>query len=460
MALDWKILLEIGQAILITGHKREGKSALAWYLLWLANRIFKLPCYVIGVPPEKWQYFPPFAKGLVFEDKDDFNLPEDAAIFIEEAALIFYARAHGKDINKVVSAILGATGQKGQIVIFATHHTRKLDVSVVMDMDIWALKRPTKWHIRFERRELRKIVAEAYEHFSKVTRFSDESYELAIVYGNDHEGIPVTNTLPLFWTPELSNVFRDVNLFEAEDGSEASKITTSTKYPMERHLQLFGAKAVKPPKPRVLTNEELNTAELLLKKAASALAKGKVDEALPMIEESLATLTPPMGGILSSPRSPLSEREEGEIAAVMAKWTIFETVGSKTALPTMSWVAPILAPENELTEVQEDSVKRTSIYVKGGLTIHFNEVAHNDIHVAIAKQFGVSPESLYDNPQPSPLEDFEWYYSFDLTRKKDTKGWMAAGGRIIPTELIKDLQELDTEQIGIVIDPVYAEDLA
>ena len=145
----------------------------------------------------------------------------------------------------------------------------------------------------------------------------------------------------------------------------------------------------------------------------------------------------------------------------MARWTIFEDgAGEKTGLPTLSWVAPILGPGDELSGTQEDDVKRTSIYVKGGLTVHYKEAIHEKLHAIVAKQFGAKPETFFDSSLPSPLEGYDGYYTFDLTRKSMKRGWMAAGGRLTPTEFIKDLQEIDSDQIAVVMDPVYAEDLA
>jgi hypothetical protein len=459
-------------AILVTGHRRRGKSGLGWYILQLAHEMFDVTGYVVGVPEDKHIYMPYYAHPLKLDPEQD--LPENAVILIEEAAMIFYAGLHGLDLNRWLSGILGAAGQKNQIIIFLSHHTRKLDVNVVLDMDIWALKQPTLWHVRFERRELKPIVKEAYDHFKGM--LLEDARKEAFVYGINLEGAIFDNPLPDFWSDELSRIFKGVNITSwvddvvRADESESSIKTETNRYPMGKLAISFGnveeeefyeAKAIKP-REREITKKELEAASKLLERAAKHAKKGKIPESLDLISEAEDILAEPerIPGIVSSPRSPLTDEEEAIIHTVMARWTIFEEEleGRKTKV---SWVPTPLLPSDELALEEEESVKKAATYVKGGFEIHCTEEAQPRVHAVIAEQFETAPDKFYFEGTESYLNGYDYMYAFDLTRRSPKKNWMAAGNRITPTEAIRELRKVsENDDITIVIDPVYAEDIA
>lgn len=227
---SWRNIVRIGIAILLTGHRRRGKTGLGHKLLEICHEDLDLDCYIVNIPEEKEVYLPWWITNIPFS----VDLPENAAIFIDEAALEFYAREHGKKANKDISKVLGAAGQKNQIIIFATHHTRKLDVNVILDMDIWALKKPSKMHVRMERREVKDILKDAWEIFDLLIDPKDKRATVVVDEIRD-DYIIAYNDLPSHWCEELSLIFKGVSLNGDVDEEEEKGLQTSLQHGITIH---------------------------------------------------------------------------------------------------------------------------------------------------------------------------------------------------------------------------------
>jgi len=202
---SWAEILKFPSASLVVGGRGKGKSATGYYILTVSRRLFDIQTYVKGLPEEKWHLLPPEIKPIPIEERD---LPDDAAIFVDEAAMWYYAREFGNDLNKAMDVILSISRQRKQLVVFATHYTRKLDINIVTDMDMLAFKQPGLLHKYFERRELRKIVDKVYRLFKMVP---DPKQRYTYVITDDFEGF-VVNPLPDFWSEALSYAFAGVKI--------------------------------------------------------------------------------------------------------------------------------------------------------------------------------------------------------------------------------------------------------
>lgn len=167
-----------------------------------------IKCYAKGLPEEKKHLLPDYIEFIPPEQRD---LPDNAAIFLDESAMFYYARDFGMDINKAMSILLSISGQKNQLLIFATHFMRKLDIDIVTDLDMLAFKMPGLMHMHFERREIKTIVKRVYEEFKKLPGKIEDKKKYTYVISDDYEGF-VTNPLPEFWSEDLSKAFSGIRI--------------------------------------------------------------------------------------------------------------------------------------------------------------------------------------------------------------------------------------------------------
>lgn len=414
---------------------------------------------------DKWDFFPYFVQP--YELDPDEDLPEHAAILIEEAALLLYARKHGADLNQWISKILGACGQKGQIIVFLSHHTRKIDVNVILDMDLWALKQPSYWHAEFERREVKKIVKRAYEYFEDML-LEDARKQAYLFGGTSYDGVPISNPLPSFWCEELSKIWEGVSLIDDEDEPKSSNknkgndntIADMVENLSEEQLQNLFAEKLEPRK-TPLTKEEIKTAEMLLDRAKRTMKEGQLSEAFENVEKAYEILgeehRPP---ILGSERGSLADEEEAAIISVMSRWTVMEEEDMLGPRSKLSWT-PLPTPDEPLGATQEEELKEQAVYVNNGLEIHYKSDAEPRVKAVISTMLETTPDRYQLFPEESTLEGYDKVIYFDLRRRSQNQDFTAAGGRIIPTELIRDLNTVSVDDdITVGIDPVHARQIA
>lgn len=208
--MDWSQILAHPSTGLVTGRRRRGKTALGMYLLETLSKTHGIPAYSMGLPREKWHLLPPEIKGLEFGE----DLPESSVIFIDEAAMAFYARRSPAELNKQMNIMLTVSGQKDQILIYASHTARKLDVGIVLDMDALIFKEPSKLYARFERQEVREMVQHARGAFEGIP--PNERVKYSVVFSHELEGELMQNPLPSFWNDDLSRGFAGVPLMREE----------------------------------------------------------------------------------------------------------------------------------------------------------------------------------------------------------------------------------------------------
>ena len=67
--------------------------------------------------------------------------------------------------------LIGVSGQRKQMLLFISHHSRKLDKNAITDADRILWKEPTYAHVLFERDELHDFTLKAFDFFQglKVT---------------------------------------------------------------------------------------------------------------------------------------------------------------------------------------------------------------------------------------------------------------------------------------------------
>jgi len=189
---------------LLLGKRRTGKSAFGYRVLEIAHDN-DIQAQVLGVPKQKHYLLPDFIEPI----SKVSEMGDDSAILIDEAYSLFFAREAMAALNKTMAKVMGAVGQKNQILLMATHITRKIDVSCVYEADNLVFKKPSKLHLRMERQEIRDFLKEASAFFEKRPDYRELAY---IITGDGT--VLVRNRVPAFWSEDLSAALAGVDMDE------------------------------------------------------------------------------------------------------------------------------------------------------------------------------------------------------------------------------------------------------
>ena len=229
----YRILKEVVQnneVIGIFGKRGSGKSAAGYAILEYYNT--KENAHVVGLGKEHWHLLPDTIVPLPLDFQTLNDLPWHSTIFIDEAAQYFYARDSHKTLNKFISKLETDARKKDQLLVFATHTFRKLDIGVILDMDALMFKQPSMLHARFERKEILEMVKSAKREFDRLPK-SENRAKYAYLISDDYEGM-IEVPLPSFWCDELSNaVAPEVGEYEAPSDVFGSKVL-NIQYEIDR----------------------------------------------------------------------------------------------------------------------------------------------------------------------------------------------------------------------------------
>lgn len=197
-------LISKSEVILITGRRGSGKTALGAKLLENSG---DRDAYFMGLSESYWNLLPDNITPLLVNTQTLENLPSDAVIFMDEAGLFYFSRDYSKQLNKLIAKLVTEARHLNQVLVFATHTLRKLDVSIVLDADAILLKEPSLLHSKFERKEILELVRQAKHAFDKIS--PPERVKHAYLVSQDYEGM-LEVELPSFWTEELSHAVASV----------------------------------------------------------------------------------------------------------------------------------------------------------------------------------------------------------------------------------------------------------
>lgn len=197
-------ILGIPSVSLITGKRGSGKSCLGHLILELAYKRGLTP-NILGLPEGKWHLLPEFIVPI----KELDEVTDDSAVFMDESYMYLFSREAYGDFNKAMAKFLGVSRQKNILLLFATHLTRKLDVSCIYDADNIIFRQPSFLHIEFEREEIREYIRMANTFFKEV----DNPVRYAFIVTS--KGITkIEVDLPTYWNEELSRAFSGISFTE------------------------------------------------------------------------------------------------------------------------------------------------------------------------------------------------------------------------------------------------------
>ena len=198
--------------VIIMGARGEGKSGLAYAIAEQMHKRRKLPA-VVYVPINLAQLVSKVGKltpkwVTVLTRLE--NLPKKCIVIVDEASQAAHARRTQSNQSLALDRLVGIARQKQQLLIFITHHSRKLDPNLIHDADLILWKKPTYAHSLFERSEISTFTFKALEFFSGI---KGKLTVKKTCLGMDFHHLrfyTFKNQLPLWWSEELSHVFEDV----------------------------------------------------------------------------------------------------------------------------------------------------------------------------------------------------------------------------------------------------------
>ncbi len=206
-------LLPFPGLILIMGDRRGGKTALAHEIAHQVNGRRNLPA-VVHMPrivPDNirrriHRLLPKWMK--VVTNRNEW--PKNSVVIYDEAAQTAHARRSQSGDAVELDDLIGISGQRNQLIIFIAHHSRKLDLNVVTEVNRIIWKKPTYAHQLFERDEVSDFSMRAYDFFAAI-KGDVARKKAALVLDFDDFGFYQTkNKLAPWWCEDLSRLFQDV----------------------------------------------------------------------------------------------------------------------------------------------------------------------------------------------------------------------------------------------------------
>jgi len=200
--------------VLIMGHRRKGKTGLAHQAANLYHKVYGAPAVVhlphIPEPLRKkiQKLLPDWMK--VVDRVSEW--PKDAVVIYDEAAQSAHARRSQSNEAIALDNLVGISGQRNQLLIFISHHSRKIDLNLVHEVDRILWKEPTFAHQMFERDELSDFTMRAFDFFQAIPRARARLKATLVMDFQRLEFKKCDNVLAPWWSDDLSRLFQDIQV--------------------------------------------------------------------------------------------------------------------------------------------------------------------------------------------------------------------------------------------------------
>jgi len=210
--ISWRTMPSDG-VVVITGHRGEGKSALAWWLAETIKTKTKKKIAALGIPDAARKALP---KRITHVDTvEEVSNLKPHIVVVDEASIVSNARTAMKSNNQMWLQLIAVCRHKGHLLIFINQHNRQLDVQILMDADYVLMKRPTLLHIKFCRPEFREELQQAYDLFNEMRLPMTKKRVYAVDY---HSGTKkmLRAEMPKWWNDKVSKAYASVVLGEGK----------------------------------------------------------------------------------------------------------------------------------------------------------------------------------------------------------------------------------------------------
>lgn len=195
----WLDLLRHPCVVLIVGRRGAGKSGLGYRILELMR--YHGEPFVVGLPAEAQKHLPEWV-GCMDRLED---VPSKAVVLVDESYIQYHSRASMASGGRDIGSLINLSRQKEQTLLFIVQEARQLDVNIVSQADVLAVKELSDLSRGFERPQLRKLTDKARAAFETV---QGDRRRWSWVYSEPagYEGL-TPNELASFWTSRLSRAF-------------------------------------------------------------------------------------------------------------------------------------------------------------------------------------------------------------------------------------------------------------
>lgn len=213
-------MLPFPGVVLVMGDRRMGKTATAHEGANKMHQRRGLPA-VIHMPhvPENirrniQKHLPDWMRVVVRRSE----WPKNCVVIYDEAAQSAHARRSQSGAAVELDDLIGISGQRNQLIFFISHHSRKLDVNVITEVNRIIWKKPSYAHQLFERDEVADFSMRAYDFFdqfrgnrpwTEAAKAKAKRYNLVLDF-DQFNFYQCKNNLPPWWNEDLSRLFQDV----------------------------------------------------------------------------------------------------------------------------------------------------------------------------------------------------------------------------------------------------------
>ena len=190
--------------VIIMGARRRGKSGLAHEIMAQVHAKRKMGGALFLPAMRKRPKLPAWVK-VVSSLKD---LPMKSVCVIDEAAQQAHARRSQSGQAVDLDNLISVSGQRQQLIIFISHHSRKLDLNLIHDADKILWKEPTEAHALFERDEVQLFTRKALEFFGTIKGVKARKRATYVMDLHRLQFSWFNNDLPSWWSDDISCGFR------------------------------------------------------------------------------------------------------------------------------------------------------------------------------------------------------------------------------------------------------------
>lgn len=198
---NWTEILPQYGLIGILGKRGMGKTALAYYLSELRHELTGKPTAVLGPPASILLRLPEWFS--IIDELDEVAGLIGYTILIDEGSMPLHIRRAMAREHIAFDQAISLCRHRNQLLIVCTHHSKKLDVLVIRDMDILAFKQPSALHTKMERGEIQDMSLKARNTLFPLKLEERKRHSYVMWDDFEQEGL-VINSLPSFWSEELS----------------------------------------------------------------------------------------------------------------------------------------------------------------------------------------------------------------------------------------------------------------
>lgn len=196
---QWLSLIRHPAVVLTIGRRDAGKSALDYRLLELL-RGHGDP-YVVGLPAQAQKGLPEW---MGFRDNLE-DVPQGAVVLLDESHLQLHSRTSMTEVGRSIGNLINLSRQKRQTLLFVVQEARQLDINIVSQIDVLAVKELSELSKGYERPQLRQLTDKARAAFATV-HGDKRKWTWVYAEASNFEGL-VKNELPSFWAARLSHAY-------------------------------------------------------------------------------------------------------------------------------------------------------------------------------------------------------------------------------------------------------------